>query len=151
MGMIAGRSRRILEWRLVWLVVFACAACAAKTQSSEPWADDMQEALVVVGESESVSALPRIGELVQVKQQLPPRLAIVEGEARSFEAVRSLPGVVAVCEEAVPDTVLQQLNSTERLFAEAWVVGRKPKTERRGDGLPWDADGFEPPDRPPRR
>jgi hypothetical protein len=113
---------------------------------------EMREALVITNRSGSDALWSRISELVEVKQRLPPRLAIVQGETGAFESLRKEQGVVAVSEETVPDTALQQLNPTERVFAEAWVLGRQPKFNRPGDGLQWDADGFLPPDPPrPRR
>jgi hypothetical protein len=44
--------------------------------------------------------------------------------------------------------VLNGLNPTEQVFAEAWALGRKPKAFRPGEGLSWDAPGFQPPDGP---
>jgi hypothetical protein len=107
----------------------------------------MQEALVIVDEARAEDALSRVGQLVRVAQRLPPRLAIVRGEPGALDAVRSLPGVLAVSEGAVPEDVSQQLNPTEQLFADAWALGRKPKS-RPGEGLSWDARGFPPPDLP---
>jgi hypothetical protein len=43
--------------------------------------------------------------------------------------------------------ILKGLDDNEMLFVRAWekrLTGQK--TERRGEGLSWDADGFEPPD-----
>jgi hypothetical protein len=107
----------------------------------------MHMALVVVEESQADTVLPRVNQLVQVTQRLPPRLAIVQGEKGQLEAVSKLPGVVSVSEGSVPDSVLKGLNPTERIFADAWVLSRKPKV-RPGEGLPWDAEGFQPPDKP---
>jgi hypothetical protein len=51
----------------------------------------------------------------------------------------SVPGARAPTPEA-----LAALDEGERLFAAGWAAGRAPK-ERPGDGLPWDAPGFEAP------
>lgn len=106
------------------------------------------EALVIVEEVRAAEALSRVGELVELTQRLPPRLAIARGTQEALEAVRHLPGVVSVSEGAVPEPVLSGLNPTEQVFAEAWALGRKPKAFRPGEGLSWDAPGFQPPDRP---
>jgi len=105
------------------------------------------EALVIIEESQAESVLLQAGHLVQVTQRLPPRLAIVRGQTSELEALRNLPGVIAVSEGPIPESALQLLNPTERVFAEAWGVGRQPKTARPGEGLAWDAEGFQPPDR----
>lgn len=71
-------------------------------------------------------------------------------------------GRIAVCElpagadppgESIdPDALPEDLTEAERLFAESWHSSRSraPK-DRKGDGLPWDAAGFQPPDGDPRR
>jgi hypothetical protein len=84
---------------------------------------------------------------VTVTQRLPPRLAVVEGSPRTAEALRARPGVLAVGDPDLPAAVRAGLTETERLFADAWALGRQPK-ERRGDGRSWDAAGFSPPDEP---
>jgi hypothetical protein len=134
---------------VVLLVTFARTGYAAAIQRGEPLR--MSTALIIVNESHADDVLSQVGQFVKVTQRLPPRLAIVEGEDRQLEAVRTLPGVIAVCEGPVPDSVLQQLHPAERLFADGWAAGRQPKTARPGEGLPWDAEGFQPPDLPNER
>jgi hypothetical protein len=126
------------------LILFGHAGCTAATQEAELPA--MLEALVIIDESHADDVLSQIGRIAVATQRLPPRLAIVKGEASQLEAVRNLPGVSAVYTGDVPEPVLQRLSPTEQIFAEAWAIGRRPKTSRPGDGLPWDAEGFEPPD-----
>jgi hypothetical protein len=107
----------------------------------------MPEALVIAQEP-SDALWSRVTQFVQLTQRLPPRLAIVEGEARALEEVSRLSGVVVLSGGDTPDAVLEQLNPTERSFLEAWFLRRKPKPSRPGDNLAWDSEGFEPPDRP---
>ncbi len=146
-----GRHRRPcsrLHCALAGLVLLPFLALVHPAQAQT----EMREALVITNASGSDALWSRISELVDVKQRLPPRLAIVQGEPDALDNLRKEQGVVDVSEETVPDTALRQLNPTERLFADAWVLGRKPKVNRPGDGLQWDADGFLPPDPPrPRR
>lgn len=104
-----------------------------------------REALIIVEGPDPDAVLARVSEFVRVTQRLPPRLAIVTGEGDQLDAVRNLPRVIGVFEGAVPEPTIEQLNPTERLFAEAWAVGRQPKPFRPGEGLPWDAEGFEAP------
>src|SRR4051794_18155687 len=89
--------------------------------------------------------LARLGRRATLVQHLPPRLAVVETD--DADGLRRAPGGVAVGDPDLPDDVRAGLSDTERLFADAWVLGSRPKV-RPGDGLPWDAPGYQPPDRP---
>ena len=105
----------------------------------------MPQALLIFDALQNETVLSRVAELASVTQRLPPRLAIVEGDLDRLASIRGIPGIISMFEGPVPETMLQQLDPTERLFAEAWVESRRPKTNRVGEGLPWDAEGFEPP------
>ena len=105
----------------------------------------MPQALVIFDPSRAEDALADAAGTVTVTQRLLPRLAIVEGDPDRVAALRQLPGVTGVFQGPVSETVLRELNPDERLFAGAWARGRAPKPERRGQGMPWDAEGFEPP------
>jgi len=105
----------------------------------------MAQALLIFEGLQKESVLSRVAELVRVTQILPPRLAIVEGDPDRLTAIQSIPGIISIFEGRVPETTLLQLDPTERLFAEAWAESRRSKSDRVGDGLPWDAEGFEPP------
>ncbi|HEX5746849.1 MAG TPA: hypothetical protein VFZ09_11450 [Archangium sp.] len=109
----------------------------------------MTDALLIIDAevSRASDVLSRVAASLQVTQRLPPRLAIVRGTPGQLEALREQPGVAALCEGPVPPEVLEQLGPTEQLFAKAWETGRQPKS-RPGEGLPWDAPGFQPPDGP---
>jgi hypothetical protein len=51
--------------------------------------------------------------------------------------------------ERPPDDVIEELDETERLFVEGWLLRRVGKPARPDDGLDWDAVGRRPPDAPP--
>jgi hypothetical protein len=108
--------------------------------------DHMPQALLIVDELQADKVLSHVAEMARVTQRLPPRLAIVEGDPDRLAAIHGIPGIIAMFEGRVTETMLQQLNPTERLFAEAWTESRRPKPDRVGEGLSWDAEGFEPPD-----
>lgn len=72
------------------------------------------------------------------------RLGVVHADGATLERLRRRAGVVAVG-QVLPAAVTAQLDESERLFVDAWSLRAEPK-ERRGDGLNWDAAGFEPPD-----
>ncbi len=46
--------------------------------------------------------------------------------------------------------VLDELDEGARLFVRAWQERPLSKSDRRGEGLSWDAPGFEPPGPPDR-
>jgi hypothetical protein len=106
----------------------------------------MAAVLVIVQDDQAEPALAQIGLVARIVQRLPPRLAIIEIDPGEVETVRSMEGVRALYDGAVSGTLLQQLTPAERLFAEAWARSRQTKPARPGDGLPWDAEGFQPPD-----
>ena len=105
----------------------------------------MAEALVITKEFAHAEALSDVAKVVSIRQQLSPRIAIIDGDAGQLDAVRAMPDVLVVSEDALPESILSYLAAAERLFAEAWSMNRRPKSARRGEGLPWDTPGFEPP------
>lgn len=109
---------------------------------------DLEEALVVLESDHSPEAMGGMSPRVTITQRLPPRLIVVSGPRRAIQALRAQPGVLAVTDGEAPAEVLDDLSGTERLFAAAWAVRRRPK-DRPGDGLDWDAPGFQAPDPPP--
>lgn len=80
----------------------------------------------------------------QVVQRLPPRLAIVVADEEGIRAMERSPEISAVFAEDVPPEALEQFDQVSRAFAAGWNERRQPK-ERRGEGLSWDAPGFEAP------
>lgn len=98
-----------------------------------------QEALVVMEDTTvartGVDDLRRAGQVTQV---LPPRLALVVPGPVDPAAAAGL----SVHTDDRPDLV--DATEAERLFVEAWWSRRADK-RRPGDGLPWDAPGFQAP------
>jgi hypothetical protein len=89
-------------------------------------------------------ALEAIAPAVEVRQQLPPRLAIVAADEDSLRALARSPDVLSVHTAHVPEQVLARLDAPARTFAAAWNERRRPK-QRPGDKLPWDAPGRDAP------
>jgi hypothetical protein len=107
------------------------------------------ELLVRVDHDEAADALARLREKFRVMQVVPPRLAVVERLPDTREPeLRDTPGVVAVAGPEVAEDFKQGLSPEEALFVAAWERRmQEPKSDDRpGDGLPWDAPGFSPPD-----
>jgi hypothetical protein len=80
----------------------------------------------------------------QVVQRMPPRLAIVVADDDGIQAMTDSPAVTGVYAGDVPPDVLDGFDQVTRVFAASWNERRRPK-QRRGEGLSWDAPGFEPP------
>jgi hypothetical protein len=80
-----------------------------------------------------------------------PTVFVIElpGDTSAAE-VAAVPGVAAVSEGAVAPELVAGLDEAEALFVRAWArrLG-VPGQPRPGEGLDWDARGFEPPDGPP--
>ncbi len=109
----------------------------------------MAKALIFVDDQyEPTDVMQEVGRKVHIRQRLPPRLAIVDGEPMELRSLKDVPGVRAVCTGAIESWLLEGLNAVEQTFAEAWQLALQPKASRIGDGLSWDAEGFQPPDRP---
>jgi hypothetical protein len=88
--------------------------------------------------------LEAIAPALEVRQRLPPRLAIVAADEAGLRALARSRDVLSVHTEHVPEHVLGRLEEPARTFAAAWNERRRPK-ERAGDELPWDAPGFDAP------
>jgi hypothetical protein len=68
------------------------------------------------------------------------------------EEMQTMNGVNAVLEpgESPVGDIIGALTDTEALFVNAYAQRSRQK-ERLGEGLDWDAEGFLPPDPPPKR
>jgi hypothetical protein len=100
------------------------------------------EALVELTRGTTIEeALPRGAH---VTQRLPPRLAIVLAGEDELRALERNPHVSHVFRSEIANDDLARLDERERLFAAGWNQRREPK-HRRGEGLSWDAAGFDPP------
>ena len=103
------------------------------------------QVMVLVDEAAASEVLEKHGAIVH---RASPRLVIVRVEPSVRARLGELPGVVAVTEGAFSAEVSGRLDEAEALFAAAFAA-RGTSKQRAGDGLEWDAPGFEPPDSPP--
>ena len=112
----------------------------------------MVEALVVLqmlaGQPGS-DAAARVREQFEVAAALPPRLLVVRTGDGDLGALRATPGVAAAVTDPAALRVEPPLSEAETLFAAGWAARDRPKA-RSGDGLAWDAPGFEAPGGPRR-
>jgi hypothetical protein len=111
--------------------------------------DPPRELLVLLDPRRGGEALSQLQSVVSVTQMLPPRLALVRADPGATHRVTDIEGVLGVYDDAPPENP-PDLTPEERVFVSAWEARRQPKT-RRGEGLSWDAPGFQPPDPPTDR
>ncbi len=110
-------------------------------------ADTKREFLVILDPDQGRDLFQRISSQYKIAQSLPPRVLIPLLDAREAREIAALPGVTSVCEAAVPPHVMETLTDGESLFASAWAERHQAAPKKRvGEGLAWDAPGFEPPD-----
>lgn len=110
----------------------------------------MTERLIVLAAESADAGLADIRKRGRVLSTLPPRLVIADLDDEQTNALRASPTTLAVMGSPA-DSVPDALSEGERLFADAWRTRHQSQDKLRiGDGLPWDAEGFEPPDRPKR-
>lgn len=108
----------------------------------------MAERLVVLSPAAGHAALAELQARYPVLGTLPPRLAVADLDDGQADALRRLPSTEAIISdpaEPLPPSLIE----SERLFGQAWQRRRQGGVrERPGEGLPWDAGGFLPPDPP---
>ncbi len=103
----------------------------------------MEVLVVVLNPAVYGEAIDAWRQSATVTQELRPWVALAEltGEAPEVPGTRWYTG-------DVPPDVLLRIDPPARIFIAAWHDRQKPK-ERPGDGLSWDARGYETPDGPP--
>ena len=106
--------------------------------------DASREFLIILELRLANEALPQMQAVGNVTQVLLPRLALVQADADTMTRVARIRGVLHVYDDPF-HKLPADLTPSERTFAAAWQARQQPKT-RTGEGLPWDAPGFEPPD-----
>ena len=105
----------------------------------------LEEDLVFGATAAVASALDAVPSELHVVQRGSRRLALLRGTRSALDAFIKRAGLKTVV-EASPE-LLELLEPGERLFLNGWLQNRRrPVRQRRGEGLGWDAPGFEPPD-----
>jgi hypothetical protein len=118
-------------------------------EGTDSMRDPLREFLVVLEPSLADKTLAQLRAITNVTQVLAPRLALVRADPETIARVAQMEGVLDVSDDTLPE-LPQELTPSERLFVSAWEARRQPKI-RPGEGLPWDAPGFLPPDSPAAR
>lgn len=118
--------------------------------SVEPAEQNAEEYLVLLDESELATSLAGLRQRGAVTQVASPRLVVFAADHAHAAGIESYPGVVGVFTGSLPADVIESLGDSEAIFAAAWALrhaGTSPK-QRYGEGMSWDAPGFQPPDPP---
>lgn len=102
------------------------------------------EAVVIFSTAENTQTPSSLTTRARVVQVGSERVMVVAADAATLGQLRELPGVMRVVTpgDAVPESA--KLNEQELLFVKGWQLSKQPK-QRRGEGLPWDAPGFDAP------
>lgn len=104
------------------------------------------EVLVYLQEEGAERALERLRTHFTITQMASRQLAVVRVAPGQEGQIQSVEGVQGVFEHAIPENLFTHLNFNESLFVKAWNLRQQEGfKERPGDGLDWDAEGFEPP------
>jgi hypothetical protein len=127
-------------------------AADATARTQEATVSQSRPVLVLLPEASASEQVGRLQSAYRVLTLMRPRLAVVEVDEQALTALRKTPDVVGVYEQNVPPDVLAGLRPEERLFVEGWILQQASKDKSRsGDGLSWDAPGFQPPGPPVKK
>ena len=103
----------------------------------------MQDELLVIFSSAAPGAAETLAAKATVLQQAGDRVFLVAGT--DAESLRNAPGVAFAAEVPPPNEAIEGLTEEEQLFVDAWLLRRTQTKSREGEGLDWDAEGFEQP------
>ena len=108
----------------------------------------MPEVLILFAEPPSQRAIVDLKTRYRVKALAPPRLAVLDLQEGQLADLQRMAGIEAVL-TGPSSSVSASLTEPERLFVTGWQQQQQQGDKRRkGDGLPWDAEGYLPPDKP---
>ena len=105
------------------------------------------ELLVILDPASAAGTLGRLRRSHRVTQVGSPRVVVLRISPGEPPISQSTSGVMALTMGTLPNWILKELDDGEVAFVRAWerrMAGAKK--ERTGEGLSWDATGFEPPD-----
>jgi ABC-type iron transport system FetAB permease component len=102
------------------------------------------EQLIVITGLVPDEVLDSLRERYRVTQSVSKRVFLVRGQ---LDLGWSAPeGVRTFSTADIPEEILNSLDQQEAMFVAAWRLRlQAPTKQRPGEGLDWDAPGFEPP------
>lgn len=109
----------------------------------------MQEVLLLFKEPPSQRVIADLKARYAVKALAPPRIAVLHLQENQLQELQRMPELEAVLKGPLSPPPAS-LTEQERLFISGWQQQQQGEggKRRKGEGLPWDAEGYLPPDRP---
>ena len=110
--------------------------------------DSEGEILVILAEPNAKETLKMLKSKYTILHSISNRVVIISADYTQYSEISCNRGVEAVGTPEVDNEVLVALTEQEKLFVGAWMRRQRDQSKiRPGDGLSWDHEGFEPPDR----
>jgi|LGVE01.1.fsa_nt_gb hypothetical protein len=107
-----------------------------------------EEILVILAKPNARETLKRLKSKYTILHSISNRVVIIRADYTQYSEIPRIRGVEAIGRPEVDNEVLITLTEQEKLFVRAWVKRLRDQSKiRPGDGLSWDHEGFEPPDR----
>jgi hypothetical protein len=111
---------------------------------------DDGDLLAILSSESARAAIDDLADAYPVTHEASWRVLVIRHGGGDFGDLAAIPGAAVVSGADVASEMLEGLDESEVLFVQAWSMRRgSSKNRRRGEGLDWDAEGFEPPDPPP--
>jgi hypothetical protein len=106
--------------------------------------DQTPEQLIIITGQLPDETLNSLRERYEVTQSVSNRVFLVRGQPSLSGPAPE--GLHTFSKADIPDEILRSLDQRESIFVEAWRLRlQEPAKKRLGEGLDWDASGFEPP------
>lgn len=105
--------------------------------------DPVPEQLIIITSQIPDKTVNSLREHYRVTQSVSNRVFLVRGPNLDGPA---LEGLHTFSTADIPDGILSSLDRRESIFVAAWRLRLQESVKKRtGEGLDWDAPGFEPP------
>ncbi len=109
-------------------------------------AEKKKELLVYLQREHAEQAMEALRTHFVLTQKASRQLAVVRVALGQEEQVQAVEGVDGVFEGNIPEALYSHLDFSETLFVKAWEIRKQEHPKKLlGEGLDWDAEGFEPP------
>ena len=108
--------------------------------------DNDLEIIVYLDDEHAETAIESLRSQFSVSQVASRQVVMVRVPAEQVGQVAAVEGVQGVFDHEFPQNLMENLNLSESLFVRAWSLRQSDGTKKRlGEGLDWDAEGFEAP------
>lgn len=105
------------------------------------------EILVILEPDAADATLQGLHDQYHVLQVFSPTMVLMLVDEDDIPVVKELEGVSVVHDSEIPEEEFPDWKEEESLFGQAWNLRQQSfDKSRKGDGLEWNAEGFEAPD-----